>query len=106
MTDHGQQHGSDDPVRLVAAQLGVDLDPLPAGRDHGQQHDQGETPTCPRCGSLRWVSVSLDGGWTRRAQCVPCGAYHAGSIGPGWRSSNFNDPAAHNPAYREDASRA
>lgn len=40
-------------------------------------------PTCPRCGSPRWVSVSLDEGWTRRAQCVPCGAYHPGVIGPG-----------------------
>lgn len=41
--------------------------------------------TCPRCGSDRWVSVSLDEGWTRRAQCVPCGQVHA-PLGPGWRA--------------------
>jgi hypothetical protein len=32
---------------------------------------------CPKCGSPRWVSISLDGGSTRRAQCVPCGSIHA-----------------------------
>jgi len=40
---------------------------------------------CPRCGSDRWVSVSLDGGWTRLAQCVPCGQVHA-KLGPGWKN--------------------
>jgi hypothetical protein len=39
---------------------------------------------CPSCGSPRYVSVSLDGAWTRRAQCVPCGAY-GDYLGPGWR---------------------
>jgi Uncharacterized Zn ribbon-containing protein len=43
------------------------------------------TLTCPRCGSDRWVSVSLDEGWTRRAQCGPCGQVHA-PLGPGWRA--------------------
>jgi hypothetical protein len=37
---------------------------------------------CPRCGSDRWVSVSLDEGYTRRAQCIPCGHVHA-ALGPG-----------------------
>ena len=30
---------------------------------------------CPRCGSERWVAVSLDHSWTRTVQCVPCGRY-------------------------------
>lgn len=60
-------------------------------------------PTCPRCGSLRWVSVSLNGGWTRLAQCVPCGAYHKVVIGPGWKSPRFHDPDAIHPDYREDS---
>lgn len=38
---------------------------------------------CPNCGSSRWVSVSLDGGWTRRPQCVPCGAIHRAVLGRG-----------------------
>lgn len=33
--------------------------------------------TCPACGSGRYVSVSFDRGWTRKAQCVPCGRVHA-----------------------------
>lgn len=60
------------------------------------------TGLCPRCLSDRWVSVSLDGGWTRRAQCVPCGAYHPYTIGPGWRSPKFADPDAVHPAYRKE----
>lgn len=40
---------------------------------------------CPSCGSTSWVSVSLDEGYTRRAQCVPCGKVHA-RLGPGWRA--------------------
>jgi len=59
-------------------------------------------PRCPRCRSDRWVSVSLDGGYTRRAQCIPCGAYHEPVIGPGWRAKNSNDPEAVHPDYRED----
>lgn len=40
--------------------------------------DDGTKPTmasdrCPRCGSDRWVSASFNGGFTIRAQCVPCG---------------------------------
>lgn len=58
-------------------------------------------PTCPRCGSPRWVSVSLDEGWTRRAQCIPCGAYHAPVIGPGYKAKNWRDPEAEQPDYRE-----
>lgn len=46
--------------------------------------DQAVTHACPRCGSTHWVSVSLNGGWTRCAQCVPCGKVHA-VLGPGWR---------------------
>ncbi len=60
-----------------------------------------DSPRCPSCGSPRWVSVSLDGGWTRKAQCVPCGAYHPGTIGPGSESPRFGDPDAVHPAYRE-----
>lgn len=59
------------------------------------------TPQCPRCGSPRWVSVSLDEGWTRRAQCVACGALHGPVIGPGWRSPRRADPDAVHPRYRE-----
>ncbi len=44
---------------------------------------------CPACGSTSWVSVSLDEGWTRRAQCVPCGKVHA-LLGPGWRQELVN----------------
>ncbi len=40
------------------------------------------TRTCPRCGSPEWVSISLDQGYTRRAQCVPCGAIHRDALGP------------------------
>lgn len=36
-----------------------------------------ETIRCPRCRSGRYVSASIDGGWTRHAQCVPCGRIHA-----------------------------
>lgn len=43
-------------------------------------------PPCPRCSSPRWVSVSLDGGYTRRAQCVPCGHVQPQPIGPGWKA--------------------
>jgi hypothetical protein len=61
-------------------------DRLDAALD-GQAPDVTAGPQhCPRCLSPQWVSVSLDGGWTRKAQCVPCGAYHPGSIGPGWKS--------------------
>jgi hypothetical protein len=61
-------------------------------------------PVCPRCGSPRWVAVSLDGGWTRRAQCVPCGAYHEPVIGPGFLSRRYGDPEAVHPDYREERS--
>lgn len=36
-----------------------------------------DTWTCPRCGSPRWVSASLNEGLTRIPQCVPCGHYDA-----------------------------
>ncbi|MDB4928308.1 MAG: hypothetical protein JWM10_792 [Myxococcaceae bacterium] len=45
--------------------------------------DATYTGCCPRCGSPRWVSVSLDGAWPRVPQCVPCGAYHETVLGPG-----------------------
>jgi rubredoxin len=48
-----------------------------------EREDDGEH-RCPRCGSTRWVSVSLDEGYTRRAQCIPCGHVHA-KLGPGWK---------------------
>lgn len=37
-------------------------------------------PGCPKCGSPRWVAASLDEGYTRRRQCVPCGAIWPGVI--------------------------
>jgi transcription elongation factor Elf1 len=52
--------------------------------------EEQEVHTCPRCRSTWWVSVSVDGGWTRRAQCVPCGAVHA-KLGPGWRNIRRSD---------------
>ena len=30
---------------------------------------------CRRCGSIKWVSASLNQGLTRIAQCIPCGYY-------------------------------
>jgi hypothetical protein len=47
--------------------------------------------------------VSLNGGFTRRAQCVPCGAYHEPVIGPGWKSPRWGDPAAEHPDYRRES---
>lgn len=44
--------------------------------------------TCSRCGSNRWVSISLDEGWTRVAQCVPCGAIGP-KLGKGWRQLHY-----------------
>lgn len=44
---------------------------------------------CPRCGSDRKVSTSLDCGYTRTPQCVPCGHYDtATTLGPGWRAEH------------------
>jgi hypothetical protein len=42
---------------------------------------------CQRCGSSRFVSISLDGGYTRRPQCVPCGRVDSRYFGHGWKSS-------------------
>jgi hypothetical protein len=44
---------------------------------------------CTRCGSNRFVSVSFDGGFIRRPQCVPCGKvdgrfFGYGSNSPKW----------------------
>lgn len=52
----------------------------------GDQPPADEVPPCPRCRSTEWVSVSLDGGWTRKAQCVPCGHVQPKTIGPGWKA--------------------
>lgn len=41
---------------------------------------------CARCGHARFVSVSFDEGWTRRAQCIPCGKVHGDWSAPGWRA--------------------
>lgn len=46
---------------------------------------------CPRCGSNRFVSVSLDTGYTRIPQCVPCGHYHPDYRGRGYRSQGGAD---------------
>jgi len=48
--------------------------------------DAPTSESCSSCGSNQWVSVSLDGGWSRRAQCVPCGTIRPGIIGPGWQA--------------------
>jgi transcription elongation factor Elf1 len=55
-----------------------------ADRKPVESHDH-EEHRCPRCGSKSWVSVSLNGGYTRIAQCVPCGAY-GDYLGPGWKA--------------------
>ena len=39
-----------------------------------------------RCGSARFVSVSFDTGFTRWAQCVPCGTVHPTWRAPGWKT--------------------
>lgn len=77
------------PLELLGHRMAVEpaLVTRPA-RERSQAADPDEAErTCPRCGSPEWVSVSLDQGYTRRAQCVPCGHYHPGILGPGWRSS-------------------
>lgn len=75
------------PLELLGHRMAVEpaLVTCP-GRERSQPADEAKR-SCPRCGSPEWVSVSLDQGCTRRAQCVPCGHYHPGVIGPGWRSS-------------------
>lgn len=76
---------------------------LPARTAEPGKVDHTDTkPSYPRCASPRWVSVSLDGGFTRRAQCVPCGAVHDPVIGPGWRSPGYGDPEAEHPNYRQE----
>jgi hypothetical protein len=60
------------------------------------------SPKRPRCGSLKWVSISPDEGWTRRAQWAPCSCYHPGVIGPGRWSPRYNDPEAVDPTLRDD----
>lgn len=78
---------------------------LPVGPSHPKDSQTGKPkPRCPACGSDRWVSVSLNGGYTRIPQCVPCGAYHKAVLGPGWRSARYNDSTAMNPDYYPDAS--
>lgn len=49
-----------------------------------------ETFRCPRCGSNRFVSVSFDGGYIRRPQCVPCGHLHPDFYGYGSNSRNWD----------------
>ncbi|RKR92812.1 hypothetical protein BDK92_7294 [Micromonospora pisi] len=68
-----------------------DLD-WPPPRTYAEVRAEDTAQVCPRCGSPQWVSVSLDGGWTCKAQCVPCGAYHPGAIGLGWRSLQGTGP--------------
>jgi hypothetical protein len=47
--------------------------------------DEQAEHRCTRCGSTEWVSVSLTAGFTRHAQCVPCGKI-GDFLGPGWRA--------------------
>ena len=59
--------------------------PLGPDGKHGDRHTvtcgcEDVKPWCPACGSRRWVAVSLDGGFTRRRQCVPCGTVHPGLL--------------------------
>lgn len=60
---------------------------------------------CPRCGSDRWISVSLNEGYTRIPQCVQCGTYHGGVVlGPGWKHPDFyteRSPRASEPTEQE-----
>ncbi|MEV4705046.1 hypothetical protein [Actinoplanes sp. NPDC049316] len=53
-----------------------------------------DVPACRRCGSPRWVPVSLDQGFTRRRQCVPCGLIWPGVIKDETTSAP-NPPEAH-----------
>jgi hypothetical protein len=59
----------------------------PNGKKLGDPEEPEEEPepTCPRCGTRQWVSVSLNGGYTRTAQCVKCGHYGR-VLGPGWKA--------------------
>jgi hypothetical protein len=76
------------------------LEPGPVAESDATREPEKRQPRCPRCGSTRWVSVSLDTGFTRHAQCVPCGAYHKPVIGPGYKSPRWGDPDAEHPDYR------
>jgi hypothetical protein len=60
----------DEAAALIAV-LGEAQSPDTAPRPDGRAW------SCPACGSSRWVSVSFDRGFTRKAQCVPCG-----TVGP------------------------
>lgn len=83
------------------AEAAADVTRLAAERDAARaalvertSADTGQTEhRCPRCGSPRWVSASLDEGWTRIAQCIPCGAY-GDKLGPGWRAEQAAQQAA------------
>lgn len=41
---------------------------------------------CSRCGSNRFVAVSLDRGLSRRAQCIPCGHIEPAALPRDWTS--------------------
>jgi DNA-directed RNA polymerase subunit RPC12/RpoP len=72
-------------VEAAAAQAATVVPRCAAGSDAVSERDEYDG-ACPACGSRRWVGVSLNGGWTRIPQCVPCGAYHRHTLGPGWRA--------------------
>ena len=68
--------------------LYAELPAAPSLKAEPQQGSGEDTYTgaCPQCGSSKWISVSLNEGYTRIPQCVPCGAYHRHTLGPGWRA--------------------
>lgn len=41
---------------------------------------------CSKCGSNRFVAVSLDRGTSRRAQCIPCGHIEPAALPKDWES--------------------
>lgn len=63
-----------------------DVTPLVPGPDAPRSRAEFAGLRCDRCGHARFVSVSFNEGWTRRAQCVPCGAVHRQWTAPGWRA--------------------
>lgn len=70
-----------DTAQALAAAVGAHYELTPRPAPTGDTHR-----TCPRCGSTEWLSISLDTGFSRRAQCVPCGTVHPGVLGPGWKA--------------------
>lgn len=82
-----QRDAINEHTALWNDEIGTPVDPVqPAPTPDEQRMAEWR---CPRCGSNRWVSVSLDYAITRIPQCVPCGHYdHTIVLGPGWRAND------------------